>query len=398
MIRTLVLPALLAALGPWAGTSAAGPLTIGSPAPELKVGTWVKGDPVDGIRKGKVYVIEFWQTTCGPCIRCMPHLSDLQRRHKDVIFACLSAQPEKTVRDFVAKHDKDMSFRVGVDEQGRTWGAWMNAAGLEGVPWAFVVDATGKVAWIGNPAEIDEPLTQILAGKYNPQSAVVGLRFYKARQEAERKDDERLERGNRLAAQVEKLIEEKKAAEAVSLVDRAIQKEPGERVWYGQMKLQALVADPALADRALEHGIELAASASVWANTDQPVSQVLLHIASLLSRPSGDHRPDPRCCDLAIEIIKHAQDVARAEKGNSEQDQFDQRIRSDGHLAYAHAAKGAYDKAVAHAESALKAYRTATPPPSWAKDQILRQNMEAWAKGLEADLAEFKKEAGTPRK
>ena len=43
--------------------------TIGSPAPTLKVDTWVKGDPVSGIEKGKVYVIEFWQTTCVPCIK-----------------------------------------------------------------------------------------------------------------------------------------------------------------------------------------------------------------------------------------------------------------------------------------------------------------------------------------
>jgi hypothetical protein len=43
---------------------------------------------------------------------------------------------------------------------------------------------------------------------------------------------------------VEKLIAERKAAEAVALVDRAIQKEPGERVWYGQMRLQVHRAEP----------------------------------------------------------------------------------------------------------------------------------------------------------
>src|SRR5262249_13929516 len=211
-------------------------------------------------------------------------------------------------------------------------------------------------------------------------------RFYKARQEAFQKDDERLERGNRLADQVEKLIGEKKSAAAVALMDQAIRKEPGERGWYGQMKMQALVADPKLADKALASGIELAAWPSASrASMDEPTSRVLLHIASLLSQPLGDNRPDPRCCDLAIEIIKHAQDEARREKGNSERDQFDQRIRIDSQLAYVYAGKGAYDRAVAHAESALKAYRTAKPPPSWANDKLLRQNMEAWAKGLEAD-------------
>src|SRR5262245_39288265 len=259
MQRVTIFSTLLLVVLEGGGAVAADPLTIRIPAPELKLNTWVQRAPVDGIEKGKVYVVEFWGTTCGPCIKCMPHLSDLQRQHKAVIFACLSGEPEQTIRAFVAKNDKNMGFRVGVDGKGRMWKSWMEAAGLEGTPTAFIVDAVGKIAWVGNPAEMDEPLRQILEGNYDPQLAAIGLRFRQARTEADRKEDERLDRGKRLAEQVEKLIEEKKAAEAVTLVDRAIQKEPGERVWYGQMKLQALVADPKLADKALAYGIELAA-------------------------------------------------------------------------------------------------------------------------------------------
>src|SRR3954470_22228220 len=119
MTRALILSSVLAAIGSACAASAADPLTIGSPAPKLTVGTWVKGDPVSGIEKGKVYVVEFWGTACAPCIKCMPHLSDLQRRHKDVVFAYLNSQAEKDVRNFVAKHDKSMAFRVGWDEKGR---------------------------------------------------------------------------------------------------------------------------------------------------------------------------------------------------------------------------------------------------------------------------------------
>jgi thiol-disulfide isomerase/thioredoxin len=394
MVRAIFFSAVLVALD-LGGAVAAETLTIGSPAPELKINTWVKGDPVAGMEKGKVYVIEFWGTACGPCIKCMPHLSDLQKQHKDVVLACLCNEMEKGVRDFVAKNDKNMDFRVGWDEKGRMWAAWMEAASLEGIPTAFVVDAKGKIAWIGNPAEIDEPLQLILEGKYNPQAAIIALRFRRARTEAFRVEKQRLDRGNRLAVRVEKLILEKKAAEAVALMDEAIQEEPGEKVWYGQMKLQALVADPKLADKALEYGIELAAAVSAGATKDQPTSQVLLHIASLLPQPLGDALPDTRCCDLAIEIIKYAQDVARQEKVSGEHDQFELGIDFDAQLAYVYAGKGAYDKAVMHAESALKAFRTTTPPPSWANNELLRKNMEGSVKGLEASLEEFKKKAGT---
>lgn len=35
-------------------------LTIGSSAPPLKIAKWIKGTPIDGFEKGKVYVLEFW--------------------------------------------------------------------------------------------------------------------------------------------------------------------------------------------------------------------------------------------------------------------------------------------------------------------------------------------------
>jgi thiol-disulfide isomerase/thioredoxin len=382
---------------------AADPLTIGSPTPTLKVDTWVRGDPVSGIEKGKVYVIEFWGTTCVPCIKCMPHLSDLQRQHKAVIFACLSGEPEQTIRAFVAKNDKNMGFRVGVDGKGRMWKSWMEAAGLEGTPTAFIVDAMGKIAWVGNPAEMDEPLRLILEGKYDPQRAIIGLRFRQARTEADRKDDERLDRGNRLAEQVEKLIEEKKTAEAVAQVDRAIQKEPGERVWYGQMKLQALVADPKLSDKALEYGIELAAAAAARPNHDMPTHQVLLHIASILATPSSDAPPDSRCCDLAVEVVQWAQQVARQEKKSSDQGLVEWEIRTDGIFAQIYAGKGEFDRAATHAERALQTCRKVLLPlpllPPSAGEKQFRRDMENQAKGLEITLAEYKKKASTaPRK
>ena len=399
MERVTLLSALLLVAPEPGGAAAADPLTIGSTAPELKINTWVKGDPVAGIEKGKTYVVEFWGTACGPCIKCMPHLSNLQRRHKDVVFACLCDEKEKDVRDFVAKNDTNMGFRVGWDEKGRMWTAWMEAAGLEGIPTAFVVDAAGKIAWIGNPAEMAEPLQQIVEGKYNPQAAVIALRFRKARKEAFRVENEqRLARGNGLAVQVEKLILEKKAAEAVALMDEAIRKEPHERVWYGQMKLQALVADPKLADKALAYGIELAAVVAARPHHQQRTHEELLHIASLLSSPSSDAPPDSRCCDLAVEVVKCAQELARQEKKASDQGQVEWEIRTDSTLAQVYAGKGEFDKAVTHVERARQFCQKALPPPR-ADEQRFRRDMDNQAKALEVVLAEYKKKASTaPRK
>ena len=57
-------------------------LTIGDPAPSLKYSKWIKGNPIKGFEDGKVYVLEFWATWCVPCIKAMPHLSELAKKYK----------------------------------------------------------------------------------------------------------------------------------------------------------------------------------------------------------------------------------------------------------------------------------------------------------------------------
>src|SRR5262245_29040684 len=52
---------------------------VGDPAPAFAVERWFRGEPRAALAPGRVYVVEFWTTWCGPCIAGMPHLSRLQR-------------------------------------------------------------------------------------------------------------------------------------------------------------------------------------------------------------------------------------------------------------------------------------------------------------------------------
>lgn len=153
--------------------SAQSTLQVGDKAPPLSIAEWVKGEPITGFEKGKVYIVEFWATWCDPCIKGMPHLSELQRQYKSkgvTVIGVTAKDPNNSiegVKAMVAEKGDTMGYTVAWDNERQTNTAYMKAANQNGIPCSFLVDQNGVVAFIGHPMWLDKPLADVVAGTWD---------------------------------------------------------------------------------------------------------------------------------------------------------------------------------------------------------------------------------------
>jgi len=158
-------------------------LMIGDPAPALQVAEWVQGTPVERFAPGQIYVVEFWATWCGPCKLAIPHLNSLQKKYADAVrfigvsvWEQISAEEPNSVPAFVKEMGDKMTYTVASDraaekDLARMASTWMEAAGQNGIPTAFIVNKEGRIAWIGYPMKIDQPLADVVAGTWDLAAA-----------------------------------------------------------------------------------------------------------------------------------------------------------------------------------------------------------------------------------
>lgn len=149
-------------------------LTIGDLAPPIDIAHWIKGEPVAEFEEGKIYVIEFWATWCGPCRESMPHLSDLQRKHgEEVKIIGVSDEELTTVVRFLTRREGDqlwydkIDYTLATDPDRSVMRSYFYAAGQRGIPTAFIIGRDGRVEWIGHPMNMDEPLARVVKGTWD---------------------------------------------------------------------------------------------------------------------------------------------------------------------------------------------------------------------------------------
>lgn len=157
----------------------------GMQAPEFKVGPWVKGTPVDHFEKGQVYVVEFWATWCGPCRGVIPELTKLAEKYMGqatVIGVSIGEGNTDRVKPFVAQMGEQMNYHVAIDAQesptartGFMAQHWVEAAGLTGIPAAFIIGKTGQIEYLGGSVGLDEIVGKILAGTWDTKAYAASI-------------------------------------------------------------------------------------------------------------------------------------------------------------------------------------------------------------------------------
>lgn len=94
--------------------------------------------------KGKVVLLNFWATWCGPCKLEIPWFVDFEKRFKDQGFAVLGVSMDEDGWDVVKPYieAKQVNYRVmvGTDTVAQMYG------GVEALPTTFMIDREGKIA------------------------------------------------------------------------------------------------------------------------------------------------------------------------------------------------------------------------------------------------------------
>lgn len=119
--------------------------------------------------RGRIVVLEFWATWCGPCKAQIPHIKKLNEAYdgKGVEIVGISWDSNaRTVATFT--RNEAMNWTQAIDV-GQSLGKQF---GINGIPHAVILSPHGEVVWRGHPAGIDQPL----AAAFEKYPTIVSMR------------------------------------------------------------------------------------------------------------------------------------------------------------------------------------------------------------------------------
>jgi len=96
--------------------------------------------------RGKVVLLDFWATWCGPCRIEIPWFMEIERQNKDKGFEVLGVAMDdegwESVKPFLTEMKMNYRVVIGNDETAREYG------GVDALPTTFLIDREGRIAAI----------------------------------------------------------------------------------------------------------------------------------------------------------------------------------------------------------------------------------------------------------
>jgi thiol-disulfide isomerase/thioredoxin len=111
-------------------------------APDIKMKSWITASISDNELKGKVILLDFWNTHCGPCVKSLPDLQKIHDTYKDkglVVIACAGGNKKETIEFF---EKQEYNFPAGMV----SWQTNLDYA-VRGNPSYFLIDRNGFLEW-----------------------------------------------------------------------------------------------------------------------------------------------------------------------------------------------------------------------------------------------------------
>ncbi|MBP7481503.1 MAG: redoxin domain-containing protein [Lacunisphaera sp.] len=145
-------------------------LKVGALAPDFKATDAAGKEVKVSDYRGKVVILDFWATWCGPCIASMPHTQEVAAHYKDqgvVVLASCTSDDRKKFDAWVKRNQAqypDILFSHDPQERGPDR-ASRKLYGVGGIPQQFIIDRDGKVValvtgYLKGEAILDAALAQ----------------------------------------------------------------------------------------------------------------------------------------------------------------------------------------------------------------------------------------------